>query len=206
MNGSIEGHVYDPQGAAVPNVSVKLSGAGLQGEKAATTDQNGLYIFLGLPTGQMHLEASLPGFETYKGPTLDLRAGLTLTIDIHLKLGEVTTKVDVATEAPIIDITNPEERFNISGTFLNTLPLSMRQSWDAIWFMVPGAYTMGRTGPDQNIDPAIHGASSRSNVYKLDGFEIGNAFTNQGYTTQFSTEAIQDVYIKFDAEACLKTR
>ncbi|MCL4814642.1 MAG: hypothetical protein KJ061_19310, partial [Vicinamibacteraceae bacterium] len=31
--------------------------------------------------------------------------------------------------------------------------------------------------------------------YKLDGFEIGSSFTNQGWTTQFSTEIIQDVEI-----------
>ena len=42
----------------------------------------------------------------------------------------------------------------------------------------------------------IHGASERSNVMKVDGFDIGNAFTNQQWTTQFSTEVIQDVSIK----------
>jgi hypothetical protein len=60
---------------------------------------------------------------------------------------------------------------------------------------VPGVVTSARSG-DGDIEPQIHGASERSNVMKLDGFDIGNAFTNQQWTTQFSTEIIQDVAIK----------
>jgi hypothetical protein len=81
--------------------------------------------------------------------------------------------------------------------------MSTRQNWESVWFLVPGAVTIGRNGPDGvNFDPQINGASERSNAYKLNGFEIGNSFTNQGWTTQFSTEAIQDVQIKtFGADA-----
>src|SRR5262249_33597444 len=111
----------------------------------------------------------------------------------------VTQLVDVTSrgeDIPIIETNNPEQKFNVSGDFLNRLPLSMRQDWDSVWFLIPGAVTLGRTGPDNNIDPQIHGASERSNVYKLDGFDIRNSFTNQGWTTQFSTEAIRDLQIK----------
>jgi hypothetical protein len=196
FTGTIQGRVLDPNEAVVPKATVTLSGPAIQGKKTTVTDDSGAYVFLGLPAGQLLVEATAPGFAEYKSPDLDLRGGMTLTVDVRMKVAGVATTVDVDATAPIIDIANPENKFNISGTFMNQLPLSMRQNWDAVWFMVPGAVTIGRSGPDNNIDPAIHGASERSNVYKMDGMEIGNAFTNQGWTTQFSTEAIQDVYIK----------
>jgi hypothetical protein len=199
FTGTIQGRVLDPNEAAVPKATVTLSGPAIQGRKTVVTDETGLYIFIGLPTGLVTLETVMPGFETYRSAELDLRAGLTLTVDVKLKVAGVATAVDVATEAPIVDVSNPEERFNVSGAFMNSMPLSMRQNWDAIAFMIPGAVAMGRSGPDNNIDPAIHGASERSNVYKLDGIEMGNGFTNQGWTTQFSTEAIQDISIKTSA-------
>ena len=100
-------------------------------------------------------------------------------------------------DTPIIDTSNPEHKFNVSGEFINKLPMSSRQNWESVWFLVPGVVTIGRNGPDGvNFDAQVHGASERSNVYKLDGFDIGNSFTQQGWTTQFSTEAIQDVQIK----------
>ena len=143
------------------------------------------------------LGAAIAGFAPYKSAADDSsRAGLTLTIDIKLQVAGVATTVTVGGEAPIVDTTTPEQRFNVSGDFMNALPLSSHQNWDSVWFMVPGGYTMGRTGPDLNIDPQIHGASSRSNIYKLDGMEIGSSYTNQGWVTQFSTEAIQDISIK----------
>jgi hypothetical protein len=94
-----------------------------------------------------------------------------------------------------VDVENPELHFNISGEFLRQLPLGSRSQWDQLWQLVPGVVTSARSG-DGDIEPQIHGASERSNVMKLDGFDIGNAFTNQQWTTQFSTEIIQDVAIK----------
>jgi hypothetical protein len=115
--------------------------------------------------------------------------GIAQTIDVAARGG--------GKETQIIDTSNPEKKFNVSGEFINRLPLSSRQNWESVWFLIPGAVTTERNGPDGvNFDPQIHGASDRSNVYKLDGFEIGNAFTNQGWTTQFSTEAIHEAQIK----------
>ena len=66
-------------------------------------------------------------------------------------------------EIPIIDISNPEQRFDVSGEFINRLPLSSRQNWESVWFLVPGAVTIGGDGPDGvNFDPRIHGAYARS--------------------------------------------
>ncbi|HEY6402022.1 MAG TPA: TonB-dependent receptor [Blastocatellia bacterium] len=201
-NGAIKGQVMDPQGAVVAGATLTLTGAEAPGRKTSISNEASGYIFLGLPPGVYQLEVTRSGFHTFTQPEIILRAGSTLVLDVRLTVAGVTQTIDVAArgegrEIPIIDVSNPEQRFNVSGEFINRLPLSSRQNWESVWFLVPGAVTMGGGGPDGvNFDPRIHGASDRSNVYKLDGFEIGNAFTNQGWTTQFSAEAIQDVQIK----------
>jgi hypothetical protein len=179
---AIKGQVVDPQGAIVAGATLTLTSSELAGRRASVSDGMGSYIFLGLPPGAYQLEAARPGFHTFTRSGIILRAGLTLILDVRLTLGGITQAVDVAArgggkDIPIIDISNPEQKFNVSGEFINRLPLSSRQNWESVWFLVPGAVTIGRNGPDGiDFDPQVHGASERSNVYKLDGFEIGNAF------------------------------
>jgi len=200
--GAIKGRVLDPQGALVADATLTLTGSELQWRRTFVSNEMGAYIFLGLPPGVYQLEATRKGFHAFTQPGIMLRAGSTLILDVRLTVTEIAQTVDVAARGggnaiPIVDISNPEQKFNVSGEFINRLPLSSRQNWESVWFLVPGAVTIGRNGPDGvSFDPQVHGASERSNIYKLDGFEIGNAFTNQGWTTQFSTEAIQDVQIK----------
>jgi hypothetical protein len=201
-NGSIKGQAVDQRGAVLPGVTLTLSSPALMGDKTVDSDAKGQYVFLGLPPGVYQLEAGQVGFQVFRQPGIPLRAGQTLILDFELRVKAVTQTIEVAArgegrEIPIIDVENPEQKFNVSGEFINRLPLSSRQNWESVWFLFPGAVTVTRTGPDGvNVDPQIHGAPERSNIYKLDGFEIGNALTNQGWTTQFSPEAIQDVQIK----------
>lgn len=198
-SGILRGRILDANEAVVAGATVTVSSPALREPKRVTSDESGNYVILGLSPGVYQLQVVSGNFAPFRQEELSIRAGLTLTFDVKLSVAEVAQTVEVRSEAentPIIDTSNPEQKFNVSGEFMNQLPLGSRQNWDSVWFLVPGAVTLGSTGPDENIDPAVHGASSRSNIYKLNGFDISNSFTNQGWTTQFSTEAIQDVQIK----------
>lgn len=196
---ALRGSVTDPQHRVVPGASIIVSGPELQGQREAVSDAIGSYVFLGLPPGTYVLAAALPGFANYTQSEVTIRAGQTITLDVQLSVATLETSVTVEgndrSDVPIVDVTNPELQFNLSAEFLKQLPLGSRQQWDHLWQLVPGVITYARTG-DANIEPRIHGASERSNVMKLDGFDLGNGFTNQQWTTQFSTEVIQDVSIK----------
>ncbi len=199
VSGTLKGQVTDPQKSPVPGVTVVVSSPELQGVRESVTDASGAYVMLGLPPGVYELRTELTGFSSHTQPDILVRAGQTINVDIELKVGKVQETVTVVGgqrgETPIVDVENPELHFNISGDFLRELPLGSRQQWDQLWQLVPGVVTSARSG-DGDIEPQIHGASERSNVMKVDGFDIGSSFTNQQWTTQFSTEIIQDVSIK----------
>lgn len=200
VTGAIKGQITDQQGSVVPGAPLTLTSPDLQGQRTVVSDSDGNYVFIGLPPGVYKITVNKDGFQPFQQEGLQLRVALTLTADLRLTVAGVSQSVNVTTtgeDTPIIDTSSPEQKFNVSGDFITRLPMSSRQNWESMWFLVPGAVTIGRNGPDGvNFDAQIHGASERSNVYKLDGFDIGNSFTQQGWTTQFSTEAIQDVTIK----------
>lgn len=208
-NSILRGQLTDQNSDAVPGVTVTITGNQLQGNKTAVTDEGGNFSFLGLAPGTYQVDASKTGFKPLKQENVILRASQTLDLNLSLQVGEATGTVEVRAgeDAPIVDTSNPEKNYNISGEFITQLPLNSRQSWEALWTMVPG---VGNFPDGANYDPVVNGAgnlgsgaassqgvvSTVSNSYTLNGFNIGNSFTNQGWRTQFSTEAIQDVVVK----------
>ncbi len=156
------GQVLDPQGATIPGATLTLTSPELQGQKTVSADSSGNYVFLGLPPGVYKLEAKQSGFQTFQIDGLQVRAGLTLSFDARLNIAGVSQAVNVTSggqDTPIIDTSNPEHKFNVSGEFINKLPMSSRQNWESVWFLVPGVVTIGRNGPDGvNFDAQVHGA------------------------------------------------
>src|SRR5215475_13752206 len=61
----VSGQVSDPNGAAIPEATVKMTEVDKSVVHRATTDPNGNYLFPGLPVGRYRLEASKTGFKTY---------------------------------------------------------------------------------------------------------------------------------------------
>ncbi|MEK7723415.1 MAG: TonB-dependent receptor, partial [Acidobacteriota bacterium] len=208
-NSILKGQVTDQNKALVAGAMITLTGDQVQGQKTVISDEDGNYNFLGLMPGNYQVLVSKSGFKTLRQDDVQLRATQTLDLNIKLEVGEAKGTVEIKSgeDTPIVDTANPEKNYNISGQFLTELPLNSRQSWEALWTMVPG---VGGFPDGANFDPVVNGAGSLnsgassgqgiintvSNNYTLNGFNIGNSFTNQGWRTQFSTEAIQDVVVK----------
>ncbi|MGZ8829510.1 MAG: carboxypeptidase-like regulatory domain-containing protein, partial [Thermoanaerobaculia bacterium] len=62
-SGSLGGTVTDSSGAALPGVTVELSGPNMQGVRTVVTDSQGGYRFVNIPPGEGYkITASLSGF------------------------------------------------------------------------------------------------------------------------------------------------
>lgn len=216
-NSILRGQVVDQNDAVIPGATVTLTGDQVQGKKNTVADSNGNFAFLGLMPGTYQILVSKSGFKTLQQNDIQLRASQTLDLNFRLEVGEAQGTVEVKSgqDTPIVDTSTPEKNYNISGDFITQLPLNPRQSWEALWTMVPGVDGFA-DGP--NYDPIVNGAGRQnagtvtfqngfqtfnqgivntvSNSYTLNGLTIGDSVTNQGWRTQFSTEAIQDVVVK----------
>lgn len=119
--GSLTGQVVDPSGAAVPAVSVTVSGPN-NTVKVATSGPDGSYSVIGLPPGQYTIRAGAPGFTLFEAMA-DLPAGRASTLNIKLTVAEEKQEVTVAdTQQVELDPAKNAGALVLKETDLDILP------------------------------------------------------------------------------------
>ena len=94
-SGTIGGRVLDPQGAPVRLVTVTVTGQGNGVTRTVTTDADGLFVVSNLPPGTVDLVAAAQGFNDISRKDIVLDVGRTLSLDLHLTIGNVRETVIV---------------------------------------------------------------------------------------------------------------
>ncbi len=188
---SLNGTVTDPTGAVVPGVKVEavLENAGKQRE--ALTNNDGIYVLPALPIGAYNITFSRTGFETARYEDVELQVGQKLTLDVSLKLGSVSTQVEVKSTAPLLERTSAELAGVVQSTEIQNLPVNGR-NWASLLMLAPGAIDDG--GGDQRTI-RFAGRGRDDNNYKLDGADAtGIQEQAQKSTTrlQVSEDAVEE--------------
>lgn len=139
--GRLDGTVRDPQGLALPGVSITLESPALLGSRVATSDVDGSYRFLGLPAGEYDLTFELSGFGTLVREGVTVVTGQTFSVDVELGVAGVAETVTVTGESPVVDVKS--SRFG--GTFDDTAILEVPNSTDphAMLALTPGIRMRG---------------------------------------------------------------
>jgi hypothetical protein len=101
INGTIEGVVQDPTGAALPGVTVTVTQLETGARRVLTTSADGSYRALLLPLGSYRVRAELQGFKALEQAGIRLSAGQTLTVDVKLEIGGVQEVIQVTAESPV---------------------------------------------------------------------------------------------------------
>ena len=92
---SLAGTVTDPSGASIPGAKVTVQNNDTGFTQTFTTEAEGEFLFPRLLIGNYTLTVERPGFATYVREAIGLTVGQAATIDIKMRLGEVTEKVTV---------------------------------------------------------------------------------------------------------------
>src|SRR5688572_28886587 len=82
QTGDLYGTVVGNDGQPLPGVTVTLEGVG--SPQAQTTNETGLFRFLGLYPGTYSLTAELEGFSTLEYPDIGIRVGGKTDIEVTL--------------------------------------------------------------------------------------------------------------------------
>jgi Carboxypeptidase regulatory-like domain len=141
----IQGTVLDASGAAVPGATVKVTNAETALERSATTGADGTYIVPDLPLGTYREEVSKEGFATSSQTGIVLQVNTNPTINVSLKVGNVSEQVSVEANAALV-----ETQATGVGTVMETqrileLPLNGRVATDLIQY-TPGVIPQGVAG------------------------------------------------------------
>ena len=176
---TISGVVTDESGGVIPGVSVEATNLDTGIMRIATTGDEGRYQLPNLSVGSYQVEASLPGFQT------GVRTGITLTIgrealvDFSLSVGEISERVTVTGEAPLVETTRSVLTDLVGQQQIEDLPLNGR-SYTQLALLQPGVTTLG----SQNFSSisgggaklSMAGARSTNTYFYLDGTEVKDSF------------------------------
>lgn len=116
--GNITGRVTTPDGAVVPDALVTVSEEGTHATRNLHSASNGEYNAADLNPGNYTVTTTAAGFATSRSLHLVLAAQQTVRLDVALKVGDVSTTVDVTAGAPVVQSETAAITTTISGTTL----------------------------------------------------------------------------------------
>ena len=189
INGSIRGRITDPAGAAVSEAKVDVLNAATGFARSTESSGEGYFVFPNLPLGQYSLTVQKTGFETQRRTGIVLDAGTEAVVDTQLKIGAVTTTVEVTGGAPVLEPTRVSTGRTIDLAEIDNLPLTSRNPYNFVIFQ-PGL--SGHPNPELGIPRTLNtnGLLDRVN-YQMDGM-VDTESDRYG----LRLFAISDVYVR----------
>lgn len=186
LNGSLKGTVTDTDGLVVPGVQLVLTSPNLQGDRTTQSDGEGRYRFAPLPPGTFELEASKPGFRSWRSPPFDLGVAESLQLAIELPLaGSADEEIVVIGAAPTVDTESTVTGAQLDTEYLKHLPSASRDYQSAM-AVVPGVTGGG--------NPNVHGGFDTSNQYYIDGVNTTDPVTNT-FSMNMNYDAIESIQV-----------
>ena len=204
--GNIEGRVVDPNGAAVPGVTVTATNQETALAKSAETDSEGIYQIIFLPPGKYRVTSTAAkGFAAGDFSNVIVTVGGKTPLDIQLQVGATTTMVDVAAEGQIVETTRSSVASTINDRAIQNLPVNGRNFLDFAT-LTPGVVRE----PTRTGDLTVGGQKGTLNSLQVDGTDNNNTFFGQSFGRtgtrppyQFSEESVQEFQVNqngFSAE------
>ena len=173
--GGLTGQITDASGAALPGVTVELSGPAMQGARVAVTDGQGQYRFSNVPPGNNYsLTASLPGFASATKTVQRVFLGQESTVNFTLRAA-VAEAITVTAEAPLVDVSRTTTGVNVTARQFESLPT--QRSFQQLTTLAPGvSMDMGESRSNQLANsPTVGASSAPENNYIIDGLSTTDA-------------------------------
>jgi hypothetical protein len=182
---TLAGTVTDETQAVLPGVEITIT----------------KYRVSNLSPGEYELEAQLPGFQTAVRSGIKLTVGRQASLDITLNVGQVSERVVVTGDAPLVDTLSSTLRGLVDEKTITDLPLNgrsfeqlaMLQAGVVAYYGQGDATGSGITGSGQRM--SIGGARPTSNNFMMDGVNINdtsNATPGSVAGVNLGVEAIRE--------------
>lgn len=174
-SATLSGRVEDTTGAGVRGATVTVVSLATNQSQTAVTDMEGRYRFAYLPVGTYQLKIEQGGFSTLTRE-LTLSVGQALVLPVRLSVAGVSARVDVASDAPIIETARAQVSETILPREVDNLPLNGRNYLD-LALLVPGV-SRTNTGSNQRFAEtsavpgtgiSIAGQRNLNNSFIVDG-------------------------------------
>jgi hypothetical protein len=170
-SGTIQGTVSDEQGAVVPGATVEARNVDTNFSRTFTTDSDGRFTFLSMPSGRYVVSVTKTGFGKLNQENVDVTVGRSVSLDITLKVSGVAGEVTI-TSTPTIDTAKTESSTTINEAAINNTPILGRKFEDLLTLTPGVSITQGPDGDEINFA----GQRGIFNNVSLDGGDYNNGF------------------------------
>jgi hypothetical protein len=193
---SLRGTVVDPKGAVVPGAEVTITNSATAFSRTTKSDGEGFYQFLEVPPATYTVTFKATGFGILQVGSLRLLVNTPATLNQALRVQGASEKVDVMSQAPLVNTEDASLGHAFTADQMTTLPLEGRDPV-SILSLQPGVLFTGNSSDiNQDADSrsgAVSGARSDQTAITVDGLDdndpvLGYAFQGALRSTPDSLE------------------
>ncbi len=170
--GSITGIVTDASGAVVSGAKVTLINEGTAASLTTTSGSDGLYRFSPVRIGSYRIDVAMEGFKTASEIHVTVDVSSNITRNFKLQPGSVSERVEVTSEAPLLQAEDASVGQVVNQKNINDLPLNGRNftflAQLAAGVNTPEADTRGNAASGAF---SANGLRPAQNNYMLDGID-----------------------------------
>lgn len=174
FTSSLQGTVQDPNGGAIGGADVMIVNLATKVLQHVMTDNDGVYHFVSLAPGGYRVTATAKGFSA-ANVDFTLQTAENRNIPVTLAVGQVSTAIEVTSQAPLLDTSDSRNQLTIDTQALQDLPLPALNP-TALVSLTPGVVGPGagttNTFFTENLDVSANGRGANGNQYILDGLDI----------------------------------
>ena len=196
VTAAIVGTITDPSGAPIKDAAVVATDTERGTLWTAKTNDSGAYNLPRLPIGSYSVKVTATGFDTAIHPPFTLVLNQTARVDVQMRVGQVTTSVEVTSAAPILQTETTQVSTIIDSVTNDILPLATR-NYVELTLLSPGSISPDPANFNNGDNtasgarPYINGNREQANNFILDGMDNNQVSDNLlGYTP--APDAIQE--------------
>ena len=173
ISGDLVGTTVDATGAAIPNVSVVAANLATGTSNAAKSGDNGQYRFSNLPSGNYNLTATAAGFTATSLRGVEVTVNRTVTANITMQVGQISSTVEVTDSATVIDTTTANISSVHDAREARDLPTS-GIGLGVVNLSLLGAGVASNGGIGTGEGPSVGGQRPYNNNFMIEGVDNNN--------------------------------
>lgn len=201
--GILQGRVVDSSGLAVPEAQIAIQNSRTGVRQVLPTNSEGRFVQPYLQPGQYQLTVGKAGFQTYIASEINVAVLQTVTLDVKLNVGEVTTTVEVTAGTVQLSTATSSIATVVENKQMQDLPLDARNPF-ALTLLTPGVIPTTscypdragcRTGPTlwSGPSPWMGGGRNATSEFTIDGTSISGAAQDAGVNVPMYSPSIESV-------------
>jgi Carboxypeptidase regulatory-like domain/TonB-dependent Receptor Plug Domain len=196
--GNIFGKVTDPEGNALPGVTVTLSGLYTAGQTTVSSAE-GNFRFLSLPPARDYsLKMELAGFKSRTETGIIVIVGGNTNLTLTMEVGVLEEQVTVTAVSPMVDTKKTQVGVNVTQEVLQSLPTA-RDPW-VILQMAPSIIidreNIGGNESGQQSNYVARGTTTyNNNVWAMDGIVITDPAAIGASPSYYDFDAFEEMQI-----------